>query len=111
MKTIASLACSILLMLSSTVFAQESWVPANGKQCSEVCTGKMKPISLGEIAGNKESFVCSGEGPQEGTTKDKGFRGGFTTGTGSDIGCAVCAGDKCQSGRIPSKFMCLCIPK
>ena len=111
MKTLPRLACSILFILSSAVYAQEIWVLANGKQCSEVCPKEMKPIALGEIAGNKESFVCMGEGPQDGTTADRGFRGGFTTGTGSDIGCAVCAGEKCQSGRIPSKFMCLCIPK
>jgi len=79
---------------------------AGGKQCNAVCGGKNRPVALGEIAGNKESFVCSGEGMPEDTGKDKGFRAGFTTVSEGEIGCALHSGNK---GRIPAKFMCLCV--
>lgn len=106
MKKTLSVLSAVLSLVSSAAFAGESWVPANGKQCNAVCSGKNKPVTLGEIAGNKESFVCSGEGMPADTTKDKGFRAGFTTLSDGELGCALYSGN---GGRIPSKFMCLCV--
>ncbi len=98
----------VMLFISSSLVFAEDWVPAKGRQCDKVCKSDKIPVELGAIAGNEKSFVCAGEFTP-GSNKDTGFRAGYTTMSDGALGCAICGGEKCKEGRIPDKFLCLCV--
>jgi hypothetical protein len=110
MKIGIGLVCSLLLW-SSTVFADVTWILSSAVQCDTVCGDeKMKPVPLGKIGNYQKSFVCRAE-MTSGSSNDKGRRAGYTTDKVDDIGCAIAGGERANDGRISSTFDCLCVGK